>query len=89
MKTIIPENLTGLKLTSPPKFGAGFKGVTVALDHAIKEMGAARALKTLAKMNQKNGFDCPGCAWPDPDDKRSLFAEYCENDDLPEPLQLY
>ncbi|MCL4155995.1 UNVERIFIED_CONTAM: hypothetical protein GTU68_014816, partial [Idotea baltica] len=30
-------------------------------------------------MNQMTGFDCPGCAWPDPDDKRSLLAEYCEN----------
>ena len=33
----------------------------------------------LAKMNQTDGFDCPGCAWPDPDDERSGVAEYCEN----------
>ena len=26
-----------------------------------------------------SGFDCPGCAWPDPDDKRSVLGEYCEN----------
>ena len=30
-------------------------------------------------MNQKGGFDCPGCAWPDPDDERSSLGEYCEN----------
>ncbi|MDP5170537.1 MAG: FdhF/YdeP family oxidoreductase, partial [Bacteroidia bacterium] len=30
-------------------------------------------------MNQKGGFDCPGCAWPDPDDDRSAIGEYCEN----------
>ena len=30
-------------------------------------------------MNQKDGFDCPGCAWPDPDGKRSKLGEYCEN----------
>ncbi|MFM8432092.1 MAG: molybdopterin-dependent oxidoreductase, partial [Bacteroidota bacterium] len=29
--------------------------------------------------NQKDGYDCPGCAWPDPDDDRSSIAEYCEN----------
>ena len=23
--------------------------------------------------------DCPGCAWPDPDDERSKMGEYCEN----------
>ena len=32
----------------------------------------------LSHANQKGGFDCPGCAWPDPDDERSAF-EYCEN----------
>jgi molybdopterin-dependent oxidoreductase alpha subunit len=30
-------------------------------------------------MNQKHGFDCSSCAWPDPDDDRSPIAEYCEN----------
>ncbi|MCH5684461.1 hypothetical protein LWM68_09395 [Niabella sp. W65] len=30
-------------------------------------------------MNQFKGFDCPSCAWPDPDDERSPIAEYCEN----------
>ena len=33
----------------------------------------------MSKVNQKNGFDCPGCAWPDPDEKRAFLAEYCEN----------
>ena len=79
IRTIPPVKLTGIRLTEPAKFAAGVKGITVALDYAIKEMGVTRAMETLAKLNQKYGFDCPGCAWPDPDDKRSLFAEYCEN----------
>lgn len=29
-------------------------------------------------MNQVDGFDCPGCAWPDPERGRSRF-EFCEN----------
>ncbi len=73
------EEFTGIKLTGPADFAAGAKGVQVALEHAISEMGAIRAFKTLAKLNQKDGFDCPGCAWPDPDDKRSVLGEYCEN----------
>ena len=28
-------------------------------------------------VNQKEGFDCPGCAWPDPE-HRTTF-EFCEN----------
>ncbi|MBT8221402.1 MAG: FdhF/YdeP family oxidoreductase [Bacteroidia bacterium] len=79
VKSVIPETLHNLKIRKPAEFAAGIKGVTVALEHAIQEMGTKRALETLARLNQKDGFDCPGCAWPDPDDKRSLFAEYCEN----------
>jgi molybdopterin-dependent oxidoreductase alpha subunit len=41
-------------------------------------MGVVRALETLSKVNQKDGFDCPSCAWPDPDGERKL-AEFCEN----------
>ncbi|MEM9846979.1 MAG: FdhF/YdeP family oxidoreductase [Bacteroidota bacterium] len=71
--------LTGIEVKTPSNYAAGALGVKVALEHAIGEMGVARAMKALAQMNQKEGFDCPGCAWPDPDDKRSLLAEYCEN----------
>ncbi|MEL6918708.1 MAG: FdhF/YdeP family oxidoreductase, partial [Bacteroidota bacterium] len=57
---------------------AGLTGVKVALQHAIKEMGIARSANALPNMNQKDGFDCPGCAWPDPE-KPSKLGEYCEN----------
>ena len=42
-------------------------------------MDMPKALRASLKMNQKGGFDCPGCAWPDPEDERSSIAEYCEN----------
>jgi molybdopterin-dependent oxidoreductase alpha subunit len=73
------EELTGIQLKKPTNYAAGVTGIKVAMEHAIGEMGAVRAFQTLAKMNQKGGFDCPGCAWPDPDDKRSVLGEYCEN----------
>src|SRR4051794_6446690 len=41
-------------------------------------MGVKRSLKTLLSLNQKDGYDCPSCAWPDPDDDRKT-AEFCEN----------
>ncbi len=77
--SIPPEELTGIQLKEPANYAAGAYGVKVALEHAIKEMGTVRAFQTLAKLNQKNGIDCPGCAWPDPEDKRSVLGEYCEN----------
>ena len=41
--------------------------------HAITKMGIINSIKTLKMVNQKEGFDCPGCAWPDPDDERTKF----------------
>ena len=73
-----PENLSGLRLEQPKDFAAGLPAVKVALDHALKEMGIKKSLSSLSKMNQKGGFDCPGCAWPDPE-KRSSLGEFCEN----------
>jgi molybdopterin-dependent oxidoreductase alpha subunit len=40
-------------------------------------MGAGRTLLTLARVNQKGGFDCPGCAWPEGHHRSP--AEFCEN----------
>ena len=57
---------------------AGVHAVTVALQHQSREPGLIRGLKVLSNINQKEGFDCPSCAWPDPDQDRSIF-EYCEN----------
>jgi molybdopterin-dependent oxidoreductase alpha subunit len=41
-------------------------------------MGLVRGVRTLLKVNQAGGVDCPGCAWPEPDRERSHF-EFCEN----------
>jgi molybdopterin-dependent oxidoreductase alpha subunit len=70
--------LTGLKTQPPKDYAAGIPGVKVALEHTFKEMGIIKSLSTLSQMNQKDGFDCPGCAWPDPE-KPSKLGEYCEN----------
>ncbi len=77
--SVIPEKLTGLRLGEPSDYAAGGIAVQKAIEHLSKEMGPIRAWQAINKMNKKNGFDCPGCAWPDPDDKRSVLGEYCEN----------
>ena len=58
---------TGLRLGNPVQHAAGALGVKEALRHTFKEMGVVRSTRALFKMNQKNGFDCPSCAWPDPE----------------------
>ena len=50
-----------------------------AFTDLIEEKTVVRGTKALFKMNQDGGFDCPSCAWPDPDDERSPLGEYCEN----------
>jgi molybdopterin-dependent oxidoreductase alpha subunit len=60
------------------RVAAGTQGVYQALKHSFNEMGITRSMSALLKMNQKDGFDCPSCAWPDPEEP-SKIAEYCEN----------
>ncbi|ALJ03794.1 hypothetical protein APS56_00895 [Pseudalgibacter alginicilyticus] len=78
-KANTPESFNDLKIKTPPTSTAGFEALKVAFGHAIKYMKLTDTFKISLKMNQKGGFDCPGCAWPDPDDERSTLGEYCEN----------
>ena len=57
---------------------AGLPSIWATARRGLREMGAKRTFRTLRKLNQKDGFDCPSCAWPDPDDERKRF-EFCEN----------
>ncbi len=60
------------------KVAGGIPAIIETMKSAWEEMGAGRGVRSLLKMNQKQGFDCPGCAWPEPDGERS-HAEFCEN----------
>lgn len=57
---------------------AGVRAVMVSLQRGMQQMGALRTAAALARLNQRNGFDCPGCAWPEEPGGRKL-AEFCEN----------
>ncbi|MEO6759045.1 MAG: molybdopterin-dependent oxidoreductase, partial [Saprospiraceae bacterium] len=74
-----PETFTGIHRRQPLMKAAGFRAVWSSLKHVFGAMNVPRGVKALAELNQFDGFDCPGCAWPDPDDERSGLAEYCEN----------
>ena len=73
-----PEDPRLVQIESPSKVAGGIPSIIATTKAAWAEMGISRGLRTLLKINQKDGFDCPGCAWPEPDDERS-HAEFCEN----------
>ncbi|MFC9772143.1 MULTISPECIES: FdhF/YdeP family oxidoreductase [unclassified Pseudarthrobacter] len=67
-----------LEVTGHPKaWAAGVPGVYHSMKPALEHMGVDRTRKTLLALNQKDGFDCMSCAWPDPG-HRKMF-EFCEN----------
>ncbi|WP_428658332.1 FdhF/YdeP family oxidoreductase [Runella sp.] len=76
---LTPETLTGLKTGEPKEVAVGLPAVVSSFQHVFGAMNVGRGAKALFNLNQKDGFDCPSCAWPDPDDERSRIAEYCEN----------
>jgi molybdopterin-dependent oxidoreductase alpha subunit len=74
-----PELDDDLKVGPPKDKAAGLRSVVSSFAHMHRHgHSVPRALSILSKMNQTDGFDCPGCAWPDPDDRASL-TEFCEN----------
>ncbi|MDR6462014.1 FdhF/YdeP family oxidoreductase [Chryseobacterium sediminis] len=74
-----PYKLLDLKLKSPKLWAAGVPAVIHSLDQLVLNASVLRGGRALFSMNQFDGFDCPSCAWPDPDDERSKLGEYCEN----------
>jgi len=66
-----------LHVGQPKTWAVGAPGVAHALQISQQQMGARRTALTLLRVNQKDGFDCPGCAWPE-GSERSHF-EFCEN----------
>ncbi|MDT4895085.1 MAG: hypothetical protein QOH25_162 [Acidobacteriota bacterium] len=73
-----PVEISGIEIKEAGGVAGGIPAIIQTVKHAWREMGARRSLKTLLSVNQKDGFDCPGCAWPEPDGERS-HAEFCEN----------
>lgn len=66
-----------LKVTPPKTYAAGVPAVAHAMEYSLAQAGPKRTMLTLLSLNQAEGIDCPGCAWPDP--KHRHKNEYCEN----------
>ncbi len=72
--------MTATGKLKPPYRGAaaGPFAVLNSFRYALKTSGMKRGLRVFLDVNQQEGFDCPGCAWPDPKGHRATF-EFCEN----------
>ncbi|WP_408896554.1 FdhF/YdeP family oxidoreductase [Nocardioides sp. R1-1] len=66
-----------LEVSAPKKYAAGVPAVAHAMEYSLAQAGPKRTMLTLLSLNQADGIDCPGCAWPDP--KHRHTNEYCEN----------
>ena len=73
-----PVETAKLRQTATSTAAGGLAAVVASAKHAIAGMGLLRGTRLLLRVNQADGYDCPGCAWPDPDGHRSV-AEFCEN----------
>jgi formate dehydrogenase major subunit len=59
------------------KPAGGWGALKATIDVLLQQGIAVKGGQTLFKMNQPAGFDCPGCAWPDP--SGSFPLKFCEN----------
>src|ERR1700677_5320496 len=56
---------------------AGWGALKAVADAIRGQMAVVKETRGLLSMNQPHGFDCPGCAWPDP--RHTSSFEFCEN----------
>jgi anaerobic selenocysteine-containing dehydrogenase len=73
------SNDEDLKVTPPRQWATGAPAVTHALEYSLEQTSPRRTALTLLTINQANGTDCPGCAWPEPEAGKRHINEYCEN----------
>ena len=67
-----------LRLTGLPSAAGGLGSMLATARHLQRE-GLVRSTRALLALNQPEGFDCPGCAWPEPTAKHRAVFEFCEN----------
>src|SRR5262245_58900423 len=82
-EALVPTRLASLakrgalRIRPAARVAGGAPAAWSVVKALFRETGLRRGVRTLLRLNQPGGFDCPGCAWPDPAE-RSTF-EFCEN----------
>ena len=73
----VAETGGSIEVSPPEHSAAGVTGVVAGGRVAVRQMGPVRSVRTLLRLNQTDGFDCPGCGWPEKLDRSHV--EFCEN----------
>ena len=79
-ETHVPSAQPPIETETPqmdlPATAAGGVASLVSTMKQLRHAGPVRSIKALLKLNQADGFQCPGCAWPEPEKRGHL--EFCE-----------
>ncbi|MBA3394918.1 MAG: FdhF/YdeP family oxidoreductase [Deltaproteobacteria bacterium] len=68
-----------IELREVPRVAGGLAALAATTRHLVRDGAVRRGSKALLAMNQPEGFDCPGCAWPEPAAAHRSKLEFCEN----------
>jgi molybdopterin-dependent oxidoreductase alpha subunit len=71
--------LAEVELGEVPRAAGGLAALWASARHLRRDRALVRGTKALLAMNQPDGFDCPGCAWPEPSSEHRGRFEFCEN----------
>lgn len=71
------EPYPDLEVHPSKQWAVGVPGILHTMEPALANMGLSRTARLALAINQKDGFDCMSCAWPDPGHRNVL--EFCEN----------
>ncbi|MGM7668711.1 FdhF/YdeP family oxidoreductase [Microbacterium sp. A93] len=72
-------NEDDLVVTRPQTSAAGLKAVGVSFERGLTQAGVSRTVRSMYRVNQPQGVDCPGCAWPESITGDRKKIEFCEN----------
>ncbi len=78
-ETTLPVIRTDVRARPADGPAGGLGAITSTVREALRHTGLRRGASLLLKVNQTEGFDCPGCAWPDPPSGHRTAFEFCEN----------
>ncbi|PCJ21104.1 MAG: hypothetical protein COB02_00520 [Candidatus Cloacimonadota bacterium] len=76
---VAKETLTNLNIKPRCTTAGGISAIISSFKQIKEETGIIKGLKLMLQANQSCGFDCPGCAWPDPKTSNKSVTEFCEN----------
>ena len=79
MTTVDDPSDDQLDVQPPKRWATGVPAVTHAVQYSLQQTSLRRTALTLLNINQADGIDCPGCAWPEPAPEERHINEYCEN----------